>query len=107
MHRLLAIIALLTTLGALRARAAELTNQWTFEGDALVYNEAGIASATRMTVVYGDIKMYADRAAVNRNTGDAIAEGNVRIERGGQVWQGERVEYNFFTGKLVSEQFRS
>ena len=60
-----------------------------------------------MTVVYGDIRMYADRAAVNEETGEAIAEGNVRIERGGQVWQGDRVEYNFLTGKLVSEKFRS
>jgi len=108
MHRLLVIVALLLTSGALRARAAELTNKWTFDGDAVAFSQkTGIASSTRMTVVYGDIRMYADRAAVNRNTGDAIAEGNVRIERGGQVWQGERVEYNFLTGKLVSEKFRS
>ena len=107
MHRLLAIL-LLCACGALRARAAEVTNKWDFSGEAVSYSqETKIASGTRVNVLYGDIRMYADRAAVNQETGDAIAEGNVRIERGGQVWQGERVEYNFKTGKLVSDKFRT
>src|SRR5688572_4397252 len=108
MHRLLVIVALLFASSAFHLRAAELTNKWNFDGDALSYSqETKVASARHMTVVYGDIRMYADLAAINQETGEAIAEGNVRIERGGQVWQGDRVEYNFLTGKLVSEKFRS
>jgi LPS-assembly protein len=107
MHRLLVIFLLLAAASALRAGAAEVTNKWQFDGDALSYqDDKKLVSATRMTIVYGEIRMYADRAAVNYETGDAIAEGNVRIERGPQSWQGERVEYNFITGKLVSERFR-
>lgn len=109
MHRLLAIALLLAAL-EVSLHAAQLTNQWSFEGsgDVAFSDRTGIASATNgFTVIYGDVKLVADSGMVNTATGEAVVQGNVRIERGGQVWQGERIEYNFETGKLVTESFKT
>lgn len=110
MHSARAIIFLLLGIAAPIGRAAELTNQWRFESESGVSidQRTEIASATnRFTVTYGDARLSADRGTVNGRTGDALVEGNVRIERGNQMWQGERIEYNFKTGKIVSENFRT
>ncbi len=48
----------------------------------------------------------ADSASVNRQTGEAVADGNVRIEEGDQIWVGEHIRYNFKTHQMQSEQFR-
>ncbi|MCI0747220.1 MAG: LPS assembly protein LptD [Verrucomicrobia subdivision 3 bacterium] len=101
-------MALLMTGGVCLSAEAALTNQWRFEGDVSIDQRAEIAKATnRFTVFYGEVKLVADSGMVNAKTGDAVAQGNVRIERGSQVWQGDRVEYNFKTGKMVSEGFRT
>jgi LPS-assembly protein len=109
MHSVRAIVFILLGVGAVLARGAEVTNQWSFEGpDVRLDLNRGIASTTnRFTATYGDIRMTADRGTVNQKTGDAVAEGNVRIERAGQVWEGEKVEFNFITGKLAAESFRT
>ena len=36
-----------------------------------------------------------------------MADGHVRIERGGQIWLGEHIDYNFKTRQMRSEQFRT
>ena len=51
--------------------------------------------------------LMADNAAVNRETGEAVADGHVRIEMGGQVWLGGHINYNFKTQQMRSEQFRT
>ena len=110
MHRLHAMILTLLTAAVYPGLAAELTNKWSFDspGGVSFDDRTGVASATNgFTVIYGEVKMVADYGVVNRKTGDAVAQGNVRIERGSQVWQGERIEYNFETGKLVTENFRT
>src|SRR5829696_8460448 len=109
MHRLRAMILTLLTAAVCPGLAAELTNKWSFDSPGNVtYDDTGIASATNgFTVIYGDVRIVADYGMVNRKTGDAVAQGSVRIERGSQVWQGERIEYNFESGKLVTENFRT
>jgi LPS-assembly protein len=44
---------------------------------------------------------------VDRNSGEAIADGHVHIQQGDQVFVGEHVRYNFHTHNLVADQFRS
>ena len=58
-------------------------------------------------VQYGDTVLTADSVSVNRQTGEAVADGNVRIEQGDQIWVGEHINYNFKTHQMRSEQFRT
>jgi LPS-assembly protein len=72
------------------------------------YPETGNAVGTNgIYVKYGDTVMMADTATLNQETGDAVADGHVRIEQGGQMWIGEHMHYNFKTYRMQSEQFRS
>jgi LPS-assembly protein len=56
---------------------------------------------------YGTAVLTADTATVNRDTGEAVADGHVRIEQGEQLWVGDHIRYNFKTHQMVSEQFRT
>ena len=58
-------------------------------------------------VKYGESVLMADCVSVNRQTGEAVADGNVRIEEGDQIWVGEHIRYNFKTHQMQSEQFRT
>jgi len=58
-------------------------------------------------VKYGDTILMADSASVNSQTGEAVADGGVRIEQGDQIWAAEHVRYNFKTRQMQSEQFRT
>jgi lipopolysaccharide assembly outer membrane protein LptD (OstA) len=56
---------------------------------------------------YEDSVLMADSVFVNEVTGEAIADGSVRIQREDQIWVGEHMTYNFKTHEIVSDQFRS
>ena len=58
-------------------------------------------------VKYGEAVLMADSATVNQQTGEAVADGHVRIEEGDQIWVGEHIRYNFKTHQMQSEQFRT
>ncbi len=58
-------------------------------------------------VSYGDAVLTADSVTVNRDTGEVVADGNVRIDQAGQIWLGEHVDYNFLTHQMRTEQFRT
>jgi LPS-assembly protein len=67
-----------------------------------------IATSTNgICVKYGETVLMADSASVNRDTGEAVADGHVRIEMGDQIWLGEHINYNFKTRQMRSEQFRT
>ena len=57
-------------------------------------------------VQYGDATLAADSARLDYETGEVVADGNVRIEEGNQIWVGEHMRYNFKTHQMQSEQFR-
>ena len=65
-----------------------------------------MTSTNGICVKYGESVLMADSASVNRQTGEAVADGNVRIEEGDQIWVGEHIRYNFKTHQMQSEQFR-
>jgi LPS-assembly protein len=58
-------------------------------------------------VKYGGAVLMADSATVNRQTGEVIADGHVRIEQGALIWAGDHIRYNFLTHQMQSEQFRT
>ena len=59
------------------------------------------------SVKTGETVLMADSASVNQETGEAVADGHVRIEMGGQLFVGEHINYNFKTQQMRSEQFRT
>jgi len=58
-------------------------------------------------IKYGETVLMADTAVLNRKTGDVVADGQVRIQTGAQVWVGEHITYNMNTHLMQSEQFRA
>ncbi len=58
-------------------------------------------------VLYGDTLLTADNGTWDRDSGEIMADGHVRIERGGQIWAGEHINYNVKTHQMRSEQFRT
>ena len=70
--------------------------------------KSGVAVATNGVLIrYGEAVLTADRAAVNQQTGEAVADGRVRIQQGAQLWAGEHISYNFLTRQMESQQFRT
>jgi len=68
----------------------------------------GVATGTNGVLIkYGNASLIADRVSVNQQTGDAIADGRVRIQRDDQIWAGEHIRYNFKTRQMEAEQFRT
>src|SRR6266498_1414075 len=79
-------------------------------GGTGVFYEArtGIARGTNGVFInYHGTVLTADSVAVNKKSGEAMADGKVHIQQGDQLWVGEHVQYNFNTHNMVSEQFRS
>jgi lipopolysaccharide assembly outer membrane protein LptD (OstA) len=69
---------------------------------------SGLARGTNgIYVKYGDTTLSADSAEVNYQSGEAVADGHVRIEMGDQIWVGEHIRYNFKTHQMQSEEFRT
>jgi LPS-assembly protein len=56
---------------------------------------------------YGGAVLMADSATVDRDTGEAVADGHVRIEQGDQLWVGDHIRYNFKTHQMQTDQFRT
>ncbi len=75
------------------------------ESDETGY-ENGIAIAQGNVVIsYKTTTIYCDYAQYDRDTGDALVKGNVRIYTDGRVFVGERAVYNFTTKELHAVDF--
>ncbi len=111
MHRAHAIlIFLFCSCAAFSLFAAETDLAWTIEAPegADFSPRTGIATATNGVVVkYMGATLTAKKATVNQKTGDVVAEGDVRLQRGDQLWAGQSIQYNFKTRKIVGENFKS
>ncbi len=68
------------------------TKTWTAQGDVLIQ--------------YKGATLRADRVRYNRDTQDAWAEGNVRLNRAGQEWLAPSLYYNFDTHAMKSDDVR-
>jgi lipopolysaccharide assembly outer membrane protein LptD (OstA) len=70
-------------------------------------NTATVTDPSGVLVTYGEAQMTARKVRFNRHTGEVEAEGDVRLQRGKEVWIGERLAYNFVTRELRADAFRS
>lgn len=71
------------------------------EGTGLATSPAGVK------ITYGDTVLTARKVRVEWATGAVAAEGDVRIQRGKELWVGEKITYNFKDRQLAAEQFRT
>jgi beta-lactamase regulating signal transducer with metallopeptidase domain len=66
------------------------------------YPETGICIVTNDFVVrFKDAVLTAQRGQINTKTGEVIAEGGFTLQRGDQVFSGERLQYNFIHQKIT------
>ena len=112
MPKLPAIFAFILFLAgpAFPIRAAEEDNSWTIESESgLNYNvnEGTITYTNTVMVRHAGATLTAGRAQLNQQTGDILAEGDVRIEWEGKVWYGQRAEFNFKTRRLIGSEFKT
>jgi lipopolysaccharide assembly outer membrane protein LptD (OstA) len=79
------------------------------EGTGVEYNlkEKTARGTNGVFIDYEGSVLIADSVFVDEVTGDAVADGSVRIQRDDQIWVGEHMTYNFITHEIVSSQFRS
>jgi LPS-assembly protein len=70
-------------------------------GEGITYYRRGVI------VRYGTTELVANQVALSEASGDIIADGNVRLQNEAQHWAGEHLEYNFRTGKIHGENFRT
>ena len=77
------------------------------EGSVIYDVQSGRLVATNgVTVLYGAGVLSADRISVDQQTGDAIADGHVRIQEADEVWVGEHFHINFLTHQMETDKFR-
>lgn len=88
------------------AQSFEITSE---EERSLLFDlTSGTISYTNgVTVRYGDAVLTAKRARLNQQSGQVQAEGGVRLQQGGEVWYGERIEYNFKSRKILATDFKA
>jgi lipopolysaccharide assembly outer membrane protein LptD (OstA) len=55
----------------------------------------------------GNTTLMADSARLDPQSGEADADGHVRIQDGDLLWVGEHITYNFKTHQMRSEEFRT
>jgi lipopolysaccharide assembly outer membrane protein LptD (OstA) len=56
---------------------------------------------------YKGAVLMADRARLDQDTYEAAADGHVWFQRDDVVWTGEHMEYNFKTGQILAQHFRT
>jgi len=80
----------------------------TVEGKVDYDLASGTATGTNgVYVKYGNANLTADTVSLDTKSGEVVADGNVRIESGDQLWVGDHIRYNFKTHQLQSEEFRT
>jgi lipopolysaccharide assembly outer membrane protein LptD (OstA) len=113
MRSLRATVFVLLTFPAAVCLCAQEPQAWeigaiTAEGYEEFDLRTGVITATNgVAIHYSNVVLVAWSASVNTNSGEVIADGNVRIQRDDQVWVGEHMRYNFKTRQIEAEQFRT
>jgi lipopolysaccharide assembly outer membrane protein LptD (OstA) len=70
--------------------------------------KTGVATAPNgVNIVYGDAVLTARQVTLDEQTGDFIAEGDVYLQRGKEVWRGDRIRYNFTSKEIATDKFHA
>jgi lipopolysaccharide assembly outer membrane protein LptD (OstA) len=87
------------------------------EWEIVPLNDSGLAEYDENTglltltngvrLTYGGDILNANSLAFNVHTGDALADGAVRILRNDLIWAGEHIRYNVNSRVIEAEQFRT
>jgi hypothetical protein len=79
------------------------------ENDSLEFDltTGTITYTNGVTVKYGDARLSARKARLNQDSGDVLAEGDVRLQQQNEVWYGDRIEYNFKSRKILAVNFKA
>ncbi len=73
----------------------------TVEHIAVASDPAGVR------VTYRDAELTALQVRANVDTGDVVAEGNVRLQRGKELWISQSLSYNFLSTRITARNFRT
>ena len=111
MPRLRVILFLFLLLGLRSAPAAEekAEDRWSITGENIEFvPSTGVITYTNpVTVRYGDAMLRADRMKLDMQSGACAAEGKVRLERDGRVWEGDQLKYNFKDHVVTGRDFKA
>lgn len=111
-------LASLFLVNALPSLSAQESAEWEIESaseeSSLSYDpDSGMGTAENGVIIkykdaeHGEASLYADRVTFNQTSGQVTAEGSVTLQRDGQAWSGERLEYNFRTGTMGAANYRT
>ena len=111
MTRLPAIFlaALVLAVAAFTAVAEpELDKEIEFVGTVDLNLRSNTATFTNGAVIkWNGAVMSAQRGLLNKESGEILADGNVRIQQDDQIWTGENVRYNVQTHLMSTAEFRT
>ena len=78
------------------------------EGELEYDPGTGSITAPRGVIVtYSNIVLTAERVTANADLGEIVAEGAVTIKAADRFWTGDRIRYNFKTGNISSDTFKT
>ncbi len=106
-------LALLASLWCLATHGAETNDTLTIQSltggyQVIQLNTRVVTFKDGVKITYGPAVLTADTAQIDQETGETFAEGNVVLQReGGQLWRGERLNYNFKTRIISGQNFRA
>ncbi|MDA3799248.1 MAG: hypothetical protein PF692_09230 [Kiritimatiellae bacterium] len=86
---------------------AKIMEEVQVNADKVSYDgESSTARAVGNAVVKTkSVTLTADMISLNTATGDALAQGNVKFVRGGDVWTGDELNYNFKDQTVEARNF--
>lgn len=96
--------------------AAQPQSDSTFEIRSLQNGQTSVAYDLRnqtargtngVFINYNGTVLTADSVSVNKITGEAVADGHVRIQQGDEIWVGDHIRYNFTNHQMTADQFRA
>ncbi|MFH1441360.1 MAG: LPS assembly protein LptD [Candidatus Omnitrophota bacterium] len=113
--RLLKLLVLLSTVYCLLSTVVyaqqPVKEPITVNGDNVEYSADNreVTASGNVSILYKGTKLTCKKITINTETKDAEAEGDVRLEDGEGIIEGERIKYNFQnkTGTIIDAQFRS
>jgi LPS-assembly protein len=77
------------------------------DGTVEIDTVTGLLKAHHMMVTYSNAVLVADSMTINHDSGDIVAEGNVRLQSEEMVWTGTNVVYNYKTRQVAAKNFRA
>ncbi len=108
MTRARSIFALFLFSLLLKLHAQEPENAIRFTGDFEYKPETGLLVFTNgVTLRANGAVLTAQRASLDENAHEVVADGQVQLERNDQTWTTDHMRYNFETHQVVSEHFRT